>query len=68
MIKQRYAAPAAFTALAAGTIVHRARRHHKAHATASLTPLALLALTIVLVWAAAVLRDLFAAPHAPMAT
>jgi hypothetical protein len=36
--------------------------------TASLTPLSLLALTIVLVWAAAVLRDLFAAPHAPMAT
>jgi hypothetical protein len=45
-----------------------ARRHNKAHATASLTPLSLLALTIVLVWAAAVLRDLFAAPHAPMAT
>jgi hypothetical protein len=36
--------------------------------TASLTWLSLLALTIVLVWAAAVLRDLFAAPHAPMAT
>ena len=36
--------------------------------TASLTPLSLLALTIVLVWAAAVLRDLFVAPHAPMPT
>lgn len=36
--------------------------------TASLTPLSLLALTIVIVWAAAVFRDLFAAPHAPMAT
>ena len=36
--------------------------------TASLTPLSLLALTIVLVWAAAVVRDLFAAPHAPMPT
>jgi len=34
MNKQRYVAPAAFTALAAGTIVHRARRHHKAHAKA----------------------------------
>lgn len=31
MIK-RYAAPAAFTALAAGTIVQRARRHQKEHA------------------------------------
>ena len=36
--------------------------------TASLTPLSLLALTIVLVWAASVVRDLFTAPHAPVAT
>jgi hypothetical protein len=36
--------------------------------TASLTPLSLLALTIVLVWATAVVRDLFVAPHARMLT
>ncbi len=30
MIKQRYAAPAALTALAAGTIVQRARKQRKA--------------------------------------
>jgi hypothetical protein len=34
--------------------------------TASLTPLSLLALTIVIVWATAVVRDLFVTPHAPM--
>jgi hypothetical protein len=32
MIKQRYAAPAAFTALAAGTIVHRARKQRQERA------------------------------------
>lgn len=32
MIKQRYAAPAAFTALAAGTILRRARKQHLLHA------------------------------------
>lgn len=32
MIKQRYAAPAAFTALAAGTIVRRARKQRKERA------------------------------------
>lgn len=36
--------------------------------TASLTPLSLLALTILVVWATAVVRDLFVAPHAPMPT
>src|SRR5512133_2917574 len=36
--------------------------------TASLTPLSLLAATIVLVWAIAVLRDLFVTPHAPIPT
>ena len=34
--------------------------------TASLTPLSLLAVTIVLVWAIAVLRDLFLTPRAPL--
>ena len=32
MIKQRYAAPAAFTALAAGTIVRRARKQRQERA------------------------------------
>jgi phage protein D len=32
MIKQRYAAPAAFTALAAGTIVRRVRKQHQEQA------------------------------------
>jgi hypothetical protein len=36
--------------------------------TASLTPLSLLAATIVLAWAIAVLRDLFVTRHAPIPT
>jgi hypothetical protein len=34
--------------------------------TASLTPLSLLATTIVVVWAIAVFRDLFVVPHMPL--
>jgi hypothetical protein len=34
--------------------------------TASLTPLSLLAATIVAVWAIAVIRDLFVVPHKPI--
>jgi hypothetical protein len=35
---------------------------------ASLTPLSLLAATIILVWALAVLRDLFEVPRRPLVT
>jgi len=37
MIKQRYVAPAALTALAAGTIVRRARKQRAQHARHRLT-------------------------------
>jgi hypothetical protein len=39
-----------------------------AYATASLTPLSLLAATIILTWAVAVLRDLFEVPRRPLLT
>ncbi len=39
-----------------------------AFATASLTPLSLLAATLILTWALAVLRDLFEVPRRPLVT